>query len=68
VTRFSVAQSLNSTSPMLMVQSQLGGVAILCGGRRFVTKEEKMEWLEEYKSNLENELKGVTERIEELKH
>jgi hypothetical protein len=38
------------------------------GGRRFLTKEEKVEWLEEYKSNLENELKGVTERIEELKH
>ena len=51
-----------------MLQSQLGGVAILCGGRRFLTKEEKMEWLEEYKTNLENELKGVTERIEELKH
>ena len=37
------------------------------GGRRFITKEEKVEWLEEYKSNLENELKGVTERIAELK-
>jgi hypothetical protein len=37
-------------------------------GRRFLTKQEKVEWLEEYKSNLENELKGVTERIEELKH
>jgi len=37
------------------------------GGRRFLTKEEKLEWLEEYKSNLEGELKGVTERIAELK-
>jgi len=37
------------------------------GGRRFLTKEEKIEWLQEYKSNLENELKGVTERIAELK-
>jgi hypothetical protein len=37
------------------------------GGRRFLTKEERIEWLEDYKSNLENELKGVTERIEELK-
>jgi hypothetical protein len=37
------------------------------GGRRFWTKEEKVEWLEEYKSNLESELKGVTERIAELK-
>ncbi|MGA8903439.1 MAG: hypothetical protein WB661_00345 [Candidatus Bathyarchaeia archaeon] len=40
----------------------------MCGGRRFLTKEEKLEWLEEYKTNLENELKGVAERIEELKH
>jgi len=41
----------------------------LCGysERRFLTKEEKVEWLEDYKSNLENELKGVTERIAELK-
>jgi hypothetical protein len=41
----------------------------LCGygGRRFLTKEEKVEWLEDYKSDLENELKGVTERIAELK-
>jgi hypothetical protein len=37
------------------------------GGRRFLTKEEKIEWLEEYKGNLENELKGVSERIAELK-
>ena len=37
------------------------------GGRRFLTREEKIEWLEEYKSNLENELTGVTERIQELK-
>ncbi len=38
------------------------------GGRRYLTKEEKVEWLEDYKSSLENELKGVSERIEELKH
>jgi hypothetical protein len=37
------------------------------GGRRFLTREEKLQWLEEYKTNLENELKGVTERIQELK-
>jgi len=40
----------------------------MCGERRFFTKEEKLGWLEEYKSNLESELKGVTERIDELKH
>ena len=37
------------------------------GGRKFLTKEEKVEWLEEYKSSLEKELTGVTERIQELK-
>jgi len=36
-------------------------------GRRSLTKEERVEWLEDYKSNLENELKDVTERIAELK-
>jgi hypothetical protein len=41
----------------------------MCGEheRRFLTKEEKIEWLEEYKTNLEQELKGVAERIQELK-
>ena len=40
-----------------------------CGnsGRGFLTKEEKAELLEEYKENLEKELKGVSERIKELK-
>ena len=33
----------------------------------FLTKEERVEWLEDYKNDLENELKGVTERIAELK-
>jgi len=46
-----------------------GGEIRLCGfGRRYLTKQEKVEWLEEYKSNLEKELEGVKERIEELKH
>jgi hypothetical protein len=37
------------------------------GGRRYFTKEEKLEWLEEYQSNLEKELAGVKERLQELK-
>ena len=46
-----------------------GGVGIMCGygGRRFLTKQERIEWLEEYKSSLEKELAGVSERIQELK-
>ena len=36
-------------------------------GRSFLTKEEKIERLEQYKKWLENEKKGVEEAIEELK-
>nr|MBI4156348.1 DUF5320 domain-containing protein [Candidatus Woesearchaeota archaeon] len=36
------------------------------GARRFFTKEEKVEMLEEYKDYLENESKGVSERIKQL--
>ena len=35
--------------------------------RNFITKEEKIEMLEEYKKWLEKENKGVQEKIEELK-
>jgi hypothetical protein len=36
------------------------------GGRSFLTKEEKIEMLKDYKDYLEKEAKGVAERIEEL--
>ena len=36
------------------------------GGRGFFTKEEKVEMLKEYKENLEQEVKGVAERIRDL--
>jgi hypothetical protein len=35
--------------------------------RRFVTTKERREWLEEYKAQLEKEISGVEERIQELK-
>jgi hypothetical protein len=38
-----------------------------CMGRHFVTKEERMELLEEYKKWLEKEAKGVEEFIADLK-
>lgn len=45
-----------------------------CGGscsagpnRSFLTREEKIGMLEDYKKALENEAKGVAERIKELK-
>ena len=34
--------------------------------RGFLTKEEKLELLKEYKENLDKETKGVAERIEEI--
>ena len=34
--------------------------------RRFLTKEEKIAMLKEYKEYLDNESKGVAERIKEL--
>jgi len=40
-----------------------------CGpqGRKYLTKEEKVKKLEEYKETLETEAKGVEERIKEIK-
>ena len=38
-----------------------------CQDRAFFTKDEKVGMLEEYKGSLEKELKGVSERIKELK-
>jgi hypothetical protein len=38
-----------------------------CGTRSFLTKEEKVEMLEDYKKQLEMEAQGVAERIKELK-
>ncbi|MBI5223956.1 DUF5320 domain-containing protein [Candidatus Micrarchaeota archaeon] len=38
-----------------------------CGTeRRFLTKKEKAEMLKEYRTELENELKGINEKIAEL--
>ncbi|MEK6831032.1 MAG: hypothetical protein AABX77_03305 [Nanoarchaeota archaeon] len=34
--------------------------------RQFLTKEEKIELLQEYKENLEKEAKGISERIKDL--
>ncbi len=36
------------------------------GIRNFLTKEEKLEILNEYKDNLEREAQGVKEKIKEL--
>lgn len=35
-------------------------------GRGFLTREEKVEMLKEYKQDLEKEAEGVAERIKEL--
>ena len=36
------------------------------GARSFLTKEEKLAMLKEYKEDLEKEVQGVEERIKEL--
>ena len=38
-----------------------------CEPRVFLTKEEKIDMLEEYEESLEKEAQGVTERIKQLK-
>lgn len=38
-----------------------------CGGRRFLSKKERIEMLEEYKESLKSELEGVEEELRELK-
>lgn len=43
-----------------------GGMCV--PGRRFLTKEEKIEMLQEYHDYLNQEAKGVAERITELKN
>lgn len=35
-------------------------------GRRYYTREERKQWLEEYAGELENELKAVRERLKEV--
>jgi hypothetical protein len=37
------------------------------GGRRYFSREERIEWLKEYQEQLEGELQGVKERLAELK-
>ncbi len=37
-----------------------------CGPRNFLTKEEKVDLLKEYKESLEKEVRGITERIRDL--
>ncbi len=36
-------------------------------GRQYLTRDEKIEWLDGYAKELEQELKGVRERLEELR-
>jgi hypothetical protein len=38
-----------------------------CGGRRFMSRKERIEMLEEYSESLKSELEGVLEELKELK-
>ncbi len=49
-----------------MYDNQCEGGCGAGGMRNFLTKEEKLEILKEYKKNLESEAKGVAERIKDL--
>ena len=44
----------------------VGGFIGVQRSRGFLTREEKVNLLEEYKNDLEKEAKGVSERIKEL--
>ena len=44
----------------------MGGDCCGTGMRSFMTKNEKLEMLKEYKQELENETQGVSDRIKEL--
>jgi len=37
-----------------------------CGERRFLSRKEKIEMLEEYREALKNELEGVEEQLKDL--
>ena len=52
---------------MCQERYRMHGINIMHCGRHFLTKEEQIEHLEEYKKWLENEKKGVEETIEKLK-
>jgi hypothetical protein len=43
-----------------------GGFGFGYGRRSFLTKEERLSILKEYKDDLEKEIKGIEERIKEL--
>ena len=43
-----------------------GGACYSYSARGFLTKEEKLEMLKDYKESLDKESKGVAERINEL--
>lgn len=38
-----------------------------CGGRKFLSKKERIEMLEEYSGSLKSELEGVEEELKELR-
>ena len=44
-----------------------GMMGCCCSNRRFMTKAERINWLEDYKKNLQTEIKAVDEVMKEMK-
>jgi hypothetical protein len=55
--------TIHGTSHRGMVHDMCG---CGCGGRRFLSRKEKIVMLEEYRVSLKNELEGVEEELKEL--
>lgn len=50
---------------MAMAQGMCG-CGCGCGGRRFLSRKEQIEMLEEYRESLKSELEGIEEALKEL--
>jgi hypothetical protein len=61
-----VIYRISDTKEVKGMRYGCGGGGWGYGARSFLTKEEKLVMLKEYKEDLEKEVKGVEERIKEL--
>lgn len=57
---------LRGPSPHVNTMSDNCGSGCGYGGRRYLSKDERATMLKDYQKELENELQGVKERLQEL--